>query len=208
MVDKGRYSQKVAFETHRALSICHPQLDWGSRKLSLRTGIPPSRKPEASAGTDDVFFLNVVYSGGCGYGGHGCLYERSTCSRGSGRVARPAGPGCPRVAADLDALRVPPARALQWAGGRTHKGCGYIALHNDAFNSMDQRYMKTYPCQPSQGEALDGRVVPTQALPPGRTMRPCRGKVPEGGMGVALSLVGGLVTKRKESNVAASTLIA
>ncbi|GIV60479.1 MAG: hypothetical protein KatS3mg043_1568 [Rhodothermaceae bacterium] len=25
--------------------------------------------------------------------------------------------------------------------GRTREGCGYIALHNDAFNSMDQRYL-------------------------------------------------------------------
>ncbi|GIV60802.1 MAG: hypothetical protein KatS3mg043_1891 [Rhodothermaceae bacterium] len=46
----------------------------------------------------------------------------------------------PTVAADLDALRVPSVRAFLWARGRTREGCGYIALHTDAFNSMDQRY--------------------------------------------------------------------
>ncbi|GIV57265.1 MAG: hypothetical protein KatS3mg042_0178 [Rhodothermaceae bacterium] len=51
------------------------------------------------------------------------LSERPTCSRGSGRVARPVSPGAP-----------------VGRGGRTHEGCGYVALYNDAFQSMDPRY--------------------------------------------------------------------
>ncbi|GIV60630.1 MAG: hypothetical protein KatS3mg043_1719 [Rhodothermaceae bacterium] len=43
--------------------------------------------------------------------------------------------------------------------GRTREGCGYIALYNGASNSMDQRYMNTYPCQLRKGrgrEATEG----------------------------------------------------